>query len=387
MMRKVYVDKDLSFKQLASGPAPVGRILNYIKLAGDGVLKHKNENRNLSLKGNIGYAWTTEFMFGLGIIKAVGEKNGIVDLALTDSAKEVYSRIKSAPDFDENAKPKKVRIAADKNCPDAVFYFEKLFKESIVYEILCAYLEEYGYEYKKGDFTDGYFRELQRLYDKSSGASRTKKGVRTTTATTGGNRVPSLIQLCVFFGYAEDLKGKVYFDPTCFGIKARKIKPSKEVKKRYKQIMKSAENLSKKYGINGNVLREVLSRSTEIQKIFRNNLFVECNSGCMVCGIKNEEMLVASHINPAAKSNAAEKADSDNGLLLCANHDKLFDRYLITFSCENGKIKIADRLNKDDRLLLGIDENICLKDSFLNAKRKKYLKLHNDEFEKLNNKS
>ena len=113
-------------------------------------------------------------------------------------------------DFDENAKPKKVRIAADKNCPDAVFYFEKLFKESIVYEILCAYLEEYGYEYKKGDFTDGYFRELQRLYDKSSGASRTKKGVRTTTATTGGNRVPSLIQLCVFFGYAEDLKGKVY---------------------------------------------------------------------------------------------------------------------------------------------------------------------------------
>lgn len=148
--------------------------------------------------------------------------------------------------------------------------------------------------------------------------------------------------------------------------------------------MKSAEELSKKYGISGNVLRESLSRSTEVQKIFRNNLFAEYDCGCMICGIKNDEMLVASHIKPAAKSNVVEKADSNNGLLLCANHDKLFDRHLITFSALDGKIKISDRLKKDDRHLLGINENIRLKDIFLNEKRRNYLKLHNKEFEKLN---
>lgn len=384
MMRKVFVEDGILFKHIVSGPAPVGRILNYVKLAGKGELKHKNENRNLSLKDGIGYAWTTEFMFGLGIIKPAGEHNGIVDLELTDGGMEIYNRIKHAPDFDEEAKAKRVRADMEKNCPDAFFYFEKLFKESVVFEILCAYLEEYGFEYKKSDFTNGYFCELQKLYDKSFGMFRTKKSARTTSATTGANRVPSLIQLCVFFGYAEDVKNKVYFKNTCFCVKAKKIKLSANVKKRYKQIMKSAEELSKKYGISGNVLRESLSRSSEVQKIFRNNLFAEYDCGCMICGIKNDEMLVASHIKPAAKSNVVEKADSNNGLLLCANHDKLFDRYLITFSALDGKIKISDRLKKDDRNLLGINENIRLKDIFLNEKRRNYLKHHNKEFEKLN---
>ena len=32
----------VELKNLISGPAPVGRILNYLNLAGNGLLKHKN---------------------------------------------------------------------------------------------------------------------------------------------------------------------------------------------------------------------------------------------------------------------------------------------------------------------------------------------------------
>ena len=55
----------LEFKNLLSGPAPIGRILNYIYLAGTKGLYHKNGYRKIDLKDNIGvcldyriYDWT-----------------------------------------------------------------------------------------------------------------------------------------------------------------------------------------------------------------------------------------------------------------------------------------------------------------------------------------
>lgn len=381
MMKKVNIGSEISFKQLVSGPAPVGRILNYIRLTGEGKLKHKNESRNLYMKDGIGSAWTTEFMFGLGIIKPVSETNGVVSLELTPLGYEVYKRIKALPPFDEGKDAKKFRTQINMICPEVVPHFEKLFKESVVYEILCEYLKEYGYEYKKSDFLNGYFFEVQRLYDKSAAHKRTKKSIRTSLATTGANRVPSLVQLCVFFGYAEVLNSRLNFDPLCFANKRKIIKPTEAIIKKENRLVKTAEEIAKKYGFSGNVVREIVTRNSALQKIFRNNLLVDFECGCMICGIKCEEALIASHIKPAAQCNAAEKSEVSNGLLLCANHDRLFDRYLITFSAETGKIKISDSLDEKDRKLLGINEDICLDDAVMNEERKKYLKLHNAEFD------
>ena len=51
-------DYNIGFKQLISGPAPVGRILNYVKLAGEGKLYHKVGHRSTSLSGGeIASAW------------------------------------------------------------------------------------------------------------------------------------------------------------------------------------------------------------------------------------------------------------------------------------------------------------------------------------------
>ena len=47
------------------------------------------------------------------------------------------------------------------------------------------------------------------------------------------------------------------------------------------------------------------------------------------------ELLVASHIKPWSISDANEKLDIHNGLLMCPNHDKLFDRGYISFDDNN----------------------------------------------------
>ena len=96
-------DYGLEFKHIISGPAPVGRILNYLILIGRGILKHKNGNRDLHLTHNIGSAWCTEFMVGLGLAyyNDIGLKDSM-PMALTADGEMLFSFIKDYPDkFDE----------------------------------------------------------------------------------------------------------------------------------------------------------------------------------------------------------------------------------------------------------------------------------------------
>ena len=48
--------------------------------------------------------------------------------------------------------------------------------------------------------------------------------------------------------------------------------------------------------------------------------------------------------------------DVSNGLLLCPNHDALFDKAIITFDA-NGKVIISDILKEIDCMFLNINEN------------------------------
>ncbi|WP_431800034.1 HNH endonuclease [Halobacillus andaensis] len=95
---------------------------------------------------------------------------------------------------------------------------------------------------------------------------------------------------------------------------------------------------------------------------------------CKLCGISDERFLVASHIKPWSQSNHQERLDAFNGLLLCPNHDVLFDKGYISFS-ENGAILISKSLEEDTMVLLDIDETSKIN---LNKKQQYYMQWHRE---------
>lgn len=118
------------------------------------------------------------------------------------------------------------------------------------------------------------------------------------------------------------------------------------------------------------VERKIKVRVT--QGKFRDTL-LKRDKKCAMCGLDIEGMLLASHIKPWSKSNDYEKQDVNNGLLLCANHDALFDKGYISFE-DNGNIKISSKIDKENYQKL----NICTNNKILlkNEKQKQYIKYH-----------
>ena len=106
----------------------------------------------------------------------------------------------------------------------------------------------------------------------------------------------------------------------------------------------------------------------------------------MLCNICNKELLIASHIKRDADCETIdEKIDNNNGFLLCANHDKLFDRYLISFDGLSGKIMISSKLTDEEKKILLLDTNYILPNELMTPERQLYLIWHNSEFIKKEN--
>lgn len=106
---------------------------------------------------------------------------------------------------------------------------------------------------------------------------------------------------------------------------------------------------------------------------FRDLLLKRYNSKCCLCAVTNQKFLIASHIKPWAKSEPKEKADIDNGFLMCPNHDRLFDKGYITFN-DDGTIIISSKLSKDDCMFLNVDSKMHIEQ--LTKGNKKYLEFH-----------
>jgi hypothetical protein len=93
---------------------------------------------------------------------------------------------------------------------------------------------------------------------------------------------------------------------------------------------------------------------------------------CCLCGVSDDNLLVASHIKPWSDSEANEKLDFDNGLLLCPNHDKLFDLGYITFD-DNGSIIISNNLNDVDKVFMNVNPEMRVT---LSYKGRMYMRYH-----------
>ena len=107
---------------------------------------------------------------------------------------------------------------------------------------------------------------------------------------------------------------------------------------------------------------------------FRKKLHVEWG-GCSVTEYPQIEMLIASHIKPWKDANDREKLDINNGLLLTANLDKVFDRGFITFA-DDGRIRISEDLDNPETLGINPDMELSKKP---NENNKKYLKYHREK--------
>ena len=109
---------------------------------------------------------------------------------------------------------------------------------------------------------------------------------------------------------------------------------------------------------------------------YRNGLIAKYNSQCVVTGITHPKLLIASHIKPWSVCEDNERVDIENGLLLSANMDKLFDCGLITFS-NTGKLSISSFVGSENenKLHISKDINVDLKAS---KQLLKYLEYHRD---------
>ncbi|MDC0672066.1 HNH endonuclease [Nannocystis radixulma] len=76
------------------------------------------------------------------------------------------------------------------------------------------------------------------------------------------------------------------------------------------------------------VYRLVLARG-QAQVVFRAALFEAYDCACAFCGLAVQECLEGAHIHPWSASTPEDRMNPRNGLLLCANHHRMFDAHRI----------------------------------------------------------
>lgn len=133
----------------------------------------------------------------------------------------------------------------------------------------------------------------------------------------------------------------------------------------------TADNLQqlKKFGIkvydelqeyHENENARVKERDARNQLEFKKNLIYKfgCEEPeCYLCQCKIQDLIIASHIHRVCDINKeripfadrrAKAVSADNGLWLCANHDKLFEYGLIYFN-ERGELMFSDKLTEQQK--------------------------------------
>lgn len=112
------------------------------------------------------------------------------------------------------------------------------------------------------------------------------------------------------------------------------------------------------------------------QGSFRRLLLLERHQ-CNLCDITTTSVLRASHIKEWAVSSREERIDSNNGLLLCANHDALFDRHQISFNPNSGDVCISASIDAEQRESLNLSDTFNLS---MTDRMKSYMQEHYQKF-------
>lgn len=124
-------------------------------------------------------------------------------------------------------------------------------------------------------------------------------------------------------------------------------------------------------GVDGKEKERIISARVN-QSVIRTNAIRKYGCRCVLCGLRTKELLVASHIKAWSESTDSEKGDPDNVLLLCPNHDAVFDKHLITFD-DDGNIQISSQLDEHERAMLNLRPSIKIT---MNDNMRRYMEYH-----------
>lgn len=122
--------------------------------------------------------------------------------------------------------------------------------------------------------------------------------------------------------------------------------------------------------------RKAIIQSRVGQGAFRKSLFDKYHGRCIITGIDHPKLLVASHIKPWAISSNKERLSVDNGLLLSATYDRLFDSGLITFD-RQGKVFLSSFIGEENVKRLNLSKDMRF-DLCVSGNMGEYLDYHND---------
>lgn len=122
------------------------------------------------------------------------------------------------------------------------------------------------------------------------------------------------------------------------------------------------------------LFREQVTQVRTFQSGFRAACMEVHGSRCVLTGVDDPIMLVASHIKPVRACNGAKEAcDPLNGLVLETRFDRLFDQGLITFESD-GSMRISPQLSPNYIRATKLDTTLKLGD--LHPDTKSYLVYH-----------
>lgn len=122
--------------------------------------------------------------------------------------------------------------------------------------------------------------------------------------------------------------------------------------------------------------KKTLIKARKGQGLFRDKLRKKYNNKCVVTNINITQVLVASHIKPWSVSNNEERLSVDNGLLLSATFDRLFDSGLISFK-KDGTILISSLISRENKEKLNLVDG-QIYDIKYNDNMGKFLNYHNE---------
>lgn len=134
-----------------------------------------------------------------------------------------------------------------------------------------------------------------------------------------------------------------------------------------------------------NTLNNNPEAGTDIEKIVKTRvsqgsfrrLLLLYRHQCNLCDISTTSVLRASHIKEWSESSKEERIDANNGLLLCANHDALFDRHLISFNPDTGDICISASIDAKQKEALNLPDSFNLT---MSERMKTYMRVHYKKF-------
>ncbi|MBD3192156.1 MAG: hypothetical protein GF308_16045 [Candidatus Heimdallarchaeota archaeon] len=182
---------DIENKYLVSGPAPVGRILNYIKKIKE--KEYQSSGRGPQNETNLDN-WTVCFMVGLGLISKP-ETDPHLEITLTDIGEATYDRIKDMPEFIDRKRKSKYDMRKIKS--------HLISKEINLYQFLISV------------FLESRIMKNFALFLRTRDENRIEKGEFKEYGEIFGidiawfNRVPSTWQIAEFCGIIKEKRSYI----------------------------------------------------------------------------------------------------------------------------------------------------------------------------------